>query len=200
MKNQFKQLCLLIAALSLCTQAFSQDTAQQAGPVSQAGGEADPVFLFNEICYSQVPDVAAIADMAKRFAWEPMGGDDLQRFTTIKTPSLLEGWDMRLSERIYRIGIVQSEPSDVLIASFPDLADAAATSCSMVLDGQDSAQTIFDRMMTLVGKVPDSQDEPDEELLTTTWSGGNADVKVFVFLKSDRLKRANLINVTIVTK
>ncbi len=200
MKHQLKQLCLLFAALSLCAQAFSQDTAQQAGPVSQAGGETDPVFLFNEICYSQVPDVSAIADMAKRFAWEPMGGDDLQRFTTIKTPTLLEGWDMRLSERIYRIGIVQSEPSNALMASFPDLTDATATSCSMVLDGQDDAQLIFDRMVTLVGKAPDNQDQPDEALLTTTWSGGNADVKVFVFLKTDRLKRANLMNVTIVTK
>lgn len=174
-------------------------TAQQASQ-TQAGDESDPVFLFNEICYSQVPDVASIQDMAKRFAWEPMGGDDLQRFTTIKTPSLLEGWDMRLSERIYRIGIVQSEPSDALMTSFPDLTDATATSCSMVLDGQDDAQLILDRMVTLVGKAPDSQDQPDEALLTTTWSGGNADVKVFVFLKTDRLKRANLMNVTIVTK
>jgi len=200
MKYQFKNACLLLAALTFCAQAFSQDTAQQAAPFIEAGDESDPVFLFNEICYTQVPDVASIQDMAKRFAWEPMGGDDLQRFTTIKTPALLEGWDMRLSERIYRIGIVQSEPSDALVASFPDLASATATSCSMVLDGQDEGQIIFDRMTTLVGKAPDSQDQPENELLTTTWSGGNTDVKVFVFLKTDRLKRANLMNVTIITK
>jgi len=170
-----------------------------ANAQEQSGTETDPVYLFNEICYTQVPDVKKINNMATRFAWEPMGGEDLERFTTIKEPAVLEGWDMRLSQRIYRLGLVQSEPSDAFIKSFPDLADATATSCTMVLDGQDDAQTIFDRLNTLIGKAPTTTEVPDGELLTTTWSGGNDELKVFVFLKTDAIKRANLMNVTIVT-
>jgi len=166
----------------------------------EQGSETDPVYLFNEICYTQVPDVQKIKDMAKRFAWVPMGGEDLERFTTIKTPSLLEGWDIRLSERIYRLGIVQSEPSDSFIASFPDMADGSATSCTLVLDGRDEAQLILERLNTMVGKEPTTKDVADAQQLTTTWSGGNDTVKVFVFYKTDALQRANVINVTIVTK
>ncbi len=174
--------------------------AQQASTPSDQKNETDPVYLFNEICYTQVPQVEKIQDMAKRFAWVPMGGEDLQRFTTVKTPSLLDGWDIRLAERIYRLGIVQSEPSDSFIDTFPDMATGVATSCTMVLDGQDDAQTIFDRMNVMVGKEPSTQDVPEGQLLTTTWAGGNDTVKVFVFLKTDAIDRANLMNVTIVTK
>jgi len=186
-------ICTMTAsAVLLFSSAIS---AQEA----QSGSATDPVYLFNEICYTQVPDASKIQDMATRFAWSPMGDKDLERFTTIKEPSLLKGWDIRLDERIYRLGLVQSEPSNTFIESFPDLADATATSCTLVLDGRDEAQTIFDRMNTLVGKSPASQDVPDGELLTSTWSGGNDVIKVFVFLKIDASDRANLMNVTIVT-
>lgn len=180
---------------SLCAMFLSYPVHAQQ---EQSGSETDPVYLFNEICYTQVPSVHKIQGMALKFAWEPMGGEDLQRFTTIKTPTLLEGWDIRLEQRIYRLGVVQSEPSDTFIASFPELADATATSCTLVLDGRDDAQTILDRLNSMIGKAPSTQNIADEELLTTTWSGGNDSIKVFVFLKTDKLDRANLMNVTIV--
>lgn len=195
MNTLIKKLTSVAAVGLLCSNAFAQ-SGQSAGQ----GSETDPVYLFNEVCYTQVPDVAKIKDMAKRFAWGPMGGDDLQRFTTIKTPSLLEGWDIRISERIYRLGIVQSPPSDSFIASFPDMADGTATSCTLVLDGRDDAQILLERLNAMVGKAPTTADVPDDLLLTTTWSGGNDTVKVFVFYKTDALERANLMNVTIVTK
>lgn len=191
MKTSKKSITTTLAAALLSCSAYAQDP--------KSGNETDPVYLFNEICYTQVPSVSKIQDMATRFAWVPMGGQDLERFTTIKKPALLEGWDIRLADRIYRLGIVQSEPSDAFILSYPELDSATATSCTMVLDGQDDAQTIFDRMTSMVGKAPTAQAVPDGELLTTTWSGGNDTVKVFVFLKTDAINRANLMNVTIVS-
>lgn len=191
MKIPMKLKIVVLALVCVAGNAVAQDT--------QGGDETDPVYLFNETCYAQVPDVKKIQEMAKRFAWNPMGGEDLERFTTIKEPDFLEGWDIRLSNRIYRLGLVRSEPSDAFITSFPNLADAVATSCTFVLDGQDDAQIIFDRMNVLVGKAPISKDVPDSELLTTTWSGGNDTLKVFVFLKTDAIGRANLMNVTIIS-
>lgn len=190
MNISMKSVTAALAAILLSWTVSAQET--------QAGSETDPVYLFNEICYTQVPDVRKIQDMSRRFAWVPMGGDDLERFTTIKTPELLEGWDIRLAQRIYRLGIVQSEPNDAFIKSYPELADSLATSCTMVLDGQDDAQTILNRMNSMLGKGPISLNVPEDELLTTTWSGGNDTVKVFVFLKTDAIDRANLMNVTIV--
>ncbi len=191
MKILTRKIVPLILISVLGNNAFAQ---------TEQGSETDPVYLFNEVCYTQVPDVAKIQDMAKRFAWGPMGGEDLESFTTVKTPSLLEGWDIRLSERIYRLGIVQSEPSDSFIETFPDMADGTATSCTLILDGRDDAQLIFERLKTMVGKEPTTKDVADAQLLTTTWSGGSDTVKVFVFYKTDALQRANLMNVTIITK
>ena len=176
-----------LIGVSIAT-AYAQDTASP---------ETDPVYLFNEICYTQVPDVGSIEDMAKEFEWIPLNDEKLESFTSVKTPMLLKGWDIPLEERIYRTVLVRSEPLASFVESFPDMADSIATSCTMVLDGKDKAQTIFDRMNVLIGKAPSSTNVPDDQLLTTTWSGGNEALKVFVFLKIDAMDRANLINVTI---
>ncbi len=182
------------AATMLTASAF----AQQQSEVPET--TTDPVFLFNRACYAQVPVVKNIIDMSTRFAWEIMGGEDLKQFTTLENPDLLEGWDVRLSERLYRLGVVQSKPSETFNKSFPAFKEGTATACTLILDGEDDADIILARMNTLVGKEPLSSDVPDGELLTTTWAGGNDDFKVFVFFKSDKANRANLINVTILSK
>ena len=172
--------------------------AQQQSEVPES--TTDPVFLFNRVCYAQVPVVKNIEDMSTRFAWEIMGGEDLKQFTTLEKPDYLEGWDVRLSQRIYRLGVVQSKPSETFNKNFPEFKEGTATACTLVLDGEDDADIILARMNTLVGKGPISSDEPDGKLLTTTWAGGNDDFKVFVFFKSDKQNRANLLNVTILSK
>ena len=176
----------------------AQALAQQQSEVPES--TTDPVFLFNRVCYAQVPIVKNIEDMSTRFAWERMGGEDLKQFTSLEKPDYLEGWDVRLSKRIYRLGVVQSRPSEAFNKNFPDFKDGTATACTLVLDGEDDADIILGRMNTLVGKEPASADVPDGELLTTTWAGGNEDFKVFVFFKSDQQNRANLLNVTILSK
>ena len=182
------------AATMLTASAF----AQQQSEVPET--TTDPVFLFNRVCYAQVPIVKNIEDMSIELAWERMGGDDLKQFTTLENPDYLEGWDVRLSQRIYRLGVVQSPPSEQFNKNFPEFKDGTATACTVVLDGEDDADIILTRMNTLVGKEPISSDVPDGELLTTTWAGGNDEFKVFVFFKSDNENRANLLNVTILSK
>jgi len=185
-------VCALII-FALCTASFAQ---QQEVPENST----DPVFIFNRVCYAQVPVVKNIEDMSTRFAWERMSGEDLKQFTPLENPEYLQGWDVRLSQRLYRLGVVQSRPNEQLRNDFPDFADGMATACSLVLDGRDEADIILGRMNTLMGKEPASTDVPDGELLTTTWAGGNEDFKVFVFFKSDKQDRANLLNVTILSK
>lgn len=193
--NNFRAITTAaFAATMLATSAF----AQQQSEVPE--NTTDPVFLFNRVCYAQVPVVKNIEEMSTRFAWEQMGGEDLKQFTTLENPDYLEGWDVRLSKRIYRLGVVQSPPSEQFNENFPEFKDGTATACTLVLDGEDDADIILGRMNKLVGKEPISADVPDGELLTTTWAGGNEDFKVFVFFKSDKQNRANLLNVTILSK
>lgn len=188
----------LITAAFATTMLATSAIAQQQSEVPET--TTDPVFLFNRVCYAQVPVVNNIVDMSTRFAWEQMGGEDLKQFTSLEKPDFLEGWDVRLSKRIYRLGVVQSKPSETFNKNYPDFKEGTATACTLVLDGEDDADIILGRMKNLVGKEPVSSDQPDGDLLTTTWAGGNEDFKVFVFFKSDKANRANLLNVTILSK
>ena len=166
---------------------------------SESASDADPVHVFNEVCYSKVPAIEAIRDMAARLAWNPITGDDLKRFTSLKNPALLEGWDIQVGERLFRLGIVQSRPVASMAGYFPDFADGTATSCTLVLDGENDGAEITVRMRTLAGKEPVSRDVPEGDLNTTTWAGGNADFKVFLFSKVDATD-GGLLNVTILAK
>ncbi len=184
----------VLAALVMPLTAFAQ---QQSDAPTQ---DTDPVLVFNRVCYAQVPVLDNIRDMATQFAWERMGGEDLKQFTSLENPPVLEGWDVRIAQRLYRLGIVQSEMTNAFVESFPDFKDGTLTTCSLVLDGNDNAQVINERMTTLARKDPVSSDVPDGELLTSTWAGGNEDFKVFLFSKSDQNNKANLLNVTILSK
>lgn len=171
-----------------------------ASGIVSAQEDTDPVFVFNRICYAQVPDVQAIRDMALKLAWRQMGGEDLQRFTTVENPDILEGWDAQVGERIYRVGIVQSKPTEGMAKTFPAFADGKATSCTMVLDEEHDAALFSQNMQTLAGKKPVSKDVPEDTLRTTTWAGGNDDLKVFLVSKAEATGKGGLLNVTVIQK
>lgn len=162
--------------------------------------ETDPVFVFNRICYAQVPNIEAIRNMALKLAWRQMGGNDLQQFTSIGKPDVLEGWDAQVGERIYRVGVVQSPLTDKMKKVFPTHADGKATSCSIVLDEEHDAAEFSKNMYTLAGKEPASKDVEEGGLRTTTWLGGNSDLKVFLISKADASGKGGMLNVTVITK
>lgn len=169
-------------------------------PAWAAGEDTDPVFVFNRVCYAQVPKLDAIRDMARKLAWRAITDTDLDRFTTVKNPDVLEGWDAQVGERLFRVAIVQSGLTDKMKQAFPKLGAGKATSCMIVLDEQHDAATFGANMQVLAGKVPVSRDVAEGDLLTTTWAGGNDDLKVFLFSKAKKDGRGGLLNVTILTK
>ncbi|MEO0328292.1 MAG: hypothetical protein AAF217_06800 [Pseudomonadota bacterium] len=166
----------------------------------QSDEAVDPVSMFNELCYTKVPSIKAINDMATRFAWEPMGGEDLKQFTTIQNPEVLLGWDVRFSERLFRLGVVQSKLGAEIESRFPGFSGGDATSCMIVLDGQDSGQSVLDGMNQLAGKEPYEKNVLKDGLFGTSWAGGNEVFKVFLVVKTDQQKQANLISVSILAK
>ena len=168
--------------------------------LAQEPSESDPVFVFNRICYAQVPNVEAIRRMALQLAWNPMDGDDLKRFTTVENPPVMEGWDAQVGERLYRVGLMQSGLNARLKQTFPDFTEGTATSCTLVLDEEHKAETFLANMCTLAGKEPIGRDVAEGDLRTTTWAGGNADLKVFLFAKTSPEGQGGLLNVTILQK
>jgi len=160
----------------------------------------DPVYVFNRICYAQVPDLKAIQAMSTKLAWRAMPKEDLEQFRSFDDPTVLAGWDAQVGERLFRVGITQSGLTDAMKASFPELAQGTATSCSIVLDDQQDAAEFTPKMNALAGKEAASKDVPVGLLRTTTWAGGSAELKVFLFAKSPPTGKGGLLNVTILQK
>ena len=160
----------------------------------------DPVFVFNRICYAQVHDVDAIQQMALKLAWKSIQDEELAQFNSYDDPTTLVGWDVQVGERLFRVGLTQAGLTDQMKTTFPDFASGTATSCSMVLDDQQDAETFMANMQVLAGKAPVSSDVPEGLLRTTTWAGGNADLKVFLFAKAPPTGKGGLLNVTLIQK
>jgi hypothetical protein len=162
--------------------------------------QIDTVYAFNEICYTKVPAVGAIRDMALELDWKPLDNEDLQAFGDKENLASLEGWDIQVGEKFYRLGLAQGPVADDMKAAFPEFADGVSTSCSMVLDGSDSKEHIAGNMQTLAGREPASSDVEEGHFLSTTWAGGNAEFKVFLFNKASKTGEGGVIAVTVISK
>ena len=84
--------------------------------------------------------------------------------------------------------------------TFPGFENGVTTSCSMVLDGSDPKEHIATNMQTLAGKQPVSTGVDEGDLSTTTWAGGNDDIKVFLFNKATKMGDGGVLAVTVITK
>lgn len=196
MTFKLRRLALVVAVGVAAIQATGSHARAQ-GPVDD---EADPVFVFNKVCYSQVPSVGAIRDMATRLAWQALEKSDLKPFSPDANPEVLEGWDVQVGKKFFRLGLVRTAVSDKFKQTFPDFADGTATSCTLVLDGGSEAAEVSEGMQKLAGKEPASKDVPDGEFRTTTWAGGNENYKVFLISKAAAAGETGLLNVTILAK
>lgn len=173
---------------------------QSIATTDPADTNPDPVFVFNRICYAQVHDFDAIRTMSVKLAWRTMPDTDLQELKSVDNPTSLEGWDVQVGERLFRVGIQKSALTDAQKKSFPELAGGSASSCSLILDDQQDAEEFMANMQILAGKEPVSKDVPEGLLRTTTWAGGNDDLKVFLFAKAPPTGKGGLLNVTIIQK
>ena len=110
------------------------------------------------------------------------------------------GWDSPIGERAFRITLVQGAIAPTLIETFPDFKKGQSTSCTLVLDGRDQGEELLQQLGKLAGKEPAKKEVFKDGLYTTTWAGGNADIKVFLIAKTDKMKLGTLINVVMLRK
>jgi len=185
-----------IAGLVLAAVLSGTAHAQQA----DESEPIDTVSVFNQICYSKVPSLQAIRDMALELAWKPLDNDDLAAFGNRENLVSLEGWDVQVGEKFYRIGISTAPVARDAQMLFPGFENGVTTSCSMVLDGSDASELIAANMQSLAGKEPASSGVEENNLLTTTWAGGNDDIKVFLFNKAPKVGDGGVLAVTVITK
>ncbi|MEO0636410.1 MAG: hypothetical protein AAFY73_07160 [Pseudomonadota bacterium] len=176
--------------------------AQQAPvvPDSTDASDVNSIFVFNRVCYGQVPNLEGIRRMAGQLAWTPLEPGDLEAFEPQGGADTVEGWDAPIGQRVFRVVTAQGDVPAPLVETFPDFADGQSTSCTLVLDGQDKSDVFIAQLTDLAGKEPASRDVASDGQLSTIWAGGNADVKVFLNGKTGVDDAGSLINVVVLTK
>lgn len=204
-----KTLCAtltLLSSLVLSFSALADNTAAADKPLppnvpnSISAKDVNAVFVFNRVCYGQVPNIDGIISMSDELGWSPLSADELALLTPASKSDKMVGWDTPIGERAFRVTVVQGAIAPALIDTFPDFKQGKSTSCTLVLDGRDSGEILIQQLGKLAGKEAASKDVFKDGLYTTTWAGGNADVKVFLIAKTDEKKFGTLINVVMLTK
>ncbi|MEO0498137.1 MAG: hypothetical protein AAF141_12350 [Pseudomonadota bacterium] len=190
-----------IAVLAVCvwsTTALAQQTP--VVPDSTDASDVNSIFVFNRVCYGQVPNLEGIRRMAGQLAWTPLEPGDLEAFEPQGGADTVEGWDAPIGQRVFRVITAQGDVPPALVNTFPDFANGQSTSCTLVLDGTDKSDVFIAELTGLAGKEPASRDVATDGQLSTTWAGGNADVKVFLSGKTGVDDAGSLINVVVLTK
>ncbi len=191
--SPFRTLIGCGLATLLCIGANTPSFAQEAS--------VDPVFAFNRICYTKVPNVEAIKRLAAELAWIPITKEsDLAAFAPGSDPKAVSGWDAKIGKQLYRVGIVQDGLNDRQRELFPDFAKGRATTCTMVVDEEQDGAQMLANMQVLAGREPLSRDVAEGALRTTTWAGGNESLKVFLIGKTTEDGKGGLLAVTVLER
>ena len=205
MKKLFAALTLL-SGLVLSFSVLADNTALTEKPLppnvpnSTSAKDVNAVFVFNRVCYGQMPNIDGIRTMSDELGWSPLSTEELALLSPPSKSDKVYGWDTPIGERAFRVTLVQGAIAPKLIETFPDFKKGQSTSCTLVLDGRDKGEELLEQLGKLAGKEPAKKDVFKDGLYTTTWAGGNADVKVFLIAKTDKMKLGTLINVVMLTK
>lgn len=169
-------------------------------PDSTEASDVNAVFVFNRVCYGQVPNIEGIIKMSDELGWSPLSTEELEQLSPASESDKTFGWDTPIGERAFRVTLVQGIVAPKIIDTFPDFKNGQSTSCTLVLDGRDQGEELLEQLGKLAGKEPASKDVFKDGLYTTTWAGGNAKVKVFLIAKTDEMKLGTLISVVMLTR
>ena len=207
MKNLIATLSLMSGlVLSFSVLADNTDTIDKPSPPnvpnSTKANDVNAVFVFNRVCYGQMPHIDGIVTMSTKLGWSPLATEELAQLSPASDlePDKVFGWDTPIGERAFRVTLVQGAIAPQLIETFPDFKKGQSTSCTLVLDGRDKGEVLLEQLGKLAGKEPAKKEVFKDGLYTTTWAGGNTDIKVFLIAKTDKMKLGTLINVVMLTK
>ncbi len=205
MKSLIATLMLMSGLLfSFSVLADNTDTTDKPLPPnvpnSTKADDVNAVFVFNRVCYGQVPNIDGIITMSDELGWSPLYPEELAMLASTSESDKVHGWDSPIGERAFRVTLVQGAIAPQLIETFPDFKNGQSTSCTLVLDGRDQGSELLQQLGKLAGKEPAKKEVFKDGLYTTTWAGGNADIKVFLIAKTDKMKLGTLINVVMLTK
>lgn len=166
-----------LLALSLAARAQDATPGPGATPASDTGPS---VRLFDRLCYSTMPDIAAVEAQADA-SWQPVKGADLDAYRPSVSPEVLKAWRLDPASGGYAVAISKSPMDEQSKTDFPNYADATNFACSVVLPADKTPPTAIGAgMQTLIERKPDATYE-EGPWQVSSWSGGNEKLLVLLY-------------------
>lgn len=145
-------IVMLLAGQSVIAQA--KPAAEGAADAANASQTAK---LFDDICYSTLPELQPIANLAKKDKWQPITGLALKAYAPEVPPDLLKAWSFRVNGVKYRASISSGPVDTTLQSAFPAFAKARAFACSLILPGRVAQSAMDEALQKLVGRAADER-------------------------------------------
>ncbi len=140
------------------TAAAKQDQAESAGEIEQATQYAK---LYDDICYSNLPDFSPIMARAKKQKWKAITGTALKAYAPEVPPDQLKAWSFLVDGVKFHVSISSGPADKALQEAMPAFAKSRAFACSLILPGHVAQPVMDDALQNLVGRPADAHYEVD---------------------------------------
>jgi len=157
-----QHIVALLACALICTLAPNKDVAAQpvASSESPDTKQANQTAkLFDDICYSNLPEFRPIINQAKKQKWTPITGDALRAFAPEVAPDQLQAWSFLKDGVKFQISISSGPADKALQEALPKFANARAFACSLILPGLSAQSAVDQAVQKLIGRPADERYE-----------------------------------------
>lgn len=115
------------------------------------------VKIFDDVCYSNLPDLAPILTLAKQKKWKAITGLALQAYAPSVKPDKLQAWSFEEGGSTLRVSISTAPVDKALAEALPGFAKSRAFACSLNLPGREPQTKIDKALENLVGRQADEK-------------------------------------------
>lgn len=174
--------------------AMSQDLPEKAGPARTAK-------LFELFCFNQLPDIGAIAKIAKAGNFTPLQGAELQKYQPQVPADELNAWKFQDLAGQFVLITSKGKPDEAMKKELPEFANSTSFACTLYTPSKDPSAGTLAEMTKVMDRKPD-QSWDQAPLHVDYWVGQAEKLHVNIYHYSAiKTKKTILLNgVTFVNK
>jgi hypothetical protein len=188
-----RTLLAVAFALMFIAPARAQGLPPNAGP-------ARTVKMFDLFCFSQLPDIAGVASVAKAGGFTELSGAELQKYQPQVPADEIRVWRFGDHGSTFTLISTRSKPDAEFKKTFPAFANSVNFACSLITPGKDAKAGVLKEMAALMERAPD-ESWAEARVQVDSWAGQTETLLVQVFQYSSRDgKISNLLSASTFVK
>lgn len=169
----------LAAALTLIL-ALALPGAAPAQNLPEKPGAARTVKMFDLFCLSQLPNIEAVAELAKAGEFNELAGSELQKYQPPVKAEELRAWKYKDFDADFVLTTARTLPDAQFKKAVPEFADGTNFGCSLVIPAKDAKEALLEQMTGIMERKPDEIWD-QAPLKAHAWAGQTEKMLVYVY-------------------